>query len=179
MGLETIKESAKKSIVELLNKSLQIEYDFLFGYPRVVDKLVNVDKINDEQLIENIELVVKESLLHFDEIDRLIRKCGCETIWHINVVGWSVDVEEMLLQLRDKENWVISWYQAAKRVAEQNKVKAGGPLSRLTGSANILPEDFIDVNELISMLDRHVTEEEKHIRLCDDSVNRLSMLKNK
>lgn len=98
MGLETIKESAKKSIVELLNKSLQIEYDFLFGYPRVVDKLVNVDKINDEQLIENIELVVKESLLHFDEIDRLIRKCGCETIWHINVVGWSVDVEEMLLQ---------------------------------------------------------------------------------
>ncbi len=64
-------------------------------------------------------------------------------------------------------------------MAEQNKVKAGGPLSRLTGSANILPEDFIDVNELISMLDRHITEEEKHIRLCDDSVDRLSMLKNK
>ena len=177
--METIKDEAKKSIAELLNKSIQVEYDFLFGYPRVIDKLVNVDKINDEQLIENIELIVKESLLHFDEIDRLIRKCGCETIWHINVVGWSVDVEEMLLQLRDKENWVQSWYRQAKRVAEQNKVKASGPLSRLAGSANILPEDFIDANELISMLDRHIAEEEKHKRLCDDSVNRLSMLKNK
>ncbi len=177
--MESIKESAKKSIVELLNKSVQIEYDFLFGYPRVVDKLVNIDKIHDERLIENIEVVVKESIYHFDEIDKLIRKCGGETIWHINVVDWSVDVEEMLFQLLDKEKWVISWYQAAKRVAEQNKVKASGLLNGLTGSVDKLPEGFVDVNELISMLDRHIVEEEKHIRLVEDSINRLNTLRKK
>ncbi len=177
--METIKDEAKKSIVELLNKSVQVEYDFLFGYPRVVDKLVNIDKINDKQIIEAIETVIKESIIHFDEIDRFIRKCGGETIWHINVVGWSVDVEECLIQLLDRENWVKSWYQAAKRVAEQSKIKAGGLLSRFTERADILPEDYVDANELIRMLDRHIEEEEKHIRLCNDSVDRLRMLKNK
>ena len=177
--METIKDDAKKSIVGLLNKSLQVEYDFLFGYPRVIDKLVNIDKINDKQIIDTIETLIKESQIHFDEIDKFVRKCGCETIWNINVVDWSVDVEECLIQLLDKENWVISWYQAAKRVANQNKVKTGNILSRLTEGTDILPEDFIDVNELVSMFDRHIAEEEKHISLCEGSINRLRMLKNK
>jgi len=179
MEMETIKKDAKKSIVELLNKSLQVEYDFLFGYPRVIDKLVNIDKIHDEQLIENIELVVKESLRHFDEIDKLIAQLGGETMWHIDVVGWSVDVEGMLLQLQDKENWVISWYEAVKRVAEQNKVKVGGLFGRLARSPGGLPEDVVNVNDIISLCERHIIDEEKHIRLCKDSVDRLSMLKNK
>ena len=177
--METIKEDAKKSVVEQFNRLLQVEYDFLFGYPRVIDKLVNIDKIHDEQVIKTIELVVKESIHHFDDVDKIIRKCGGEPMWNINVVGWSVDVEGMLLQLLEKENYAISWYRAVNRTAEQNRVKASGPLSRLTGSANILPEDFIDVDELISISESHIADEEKHIRMVKAAVDRLSMLKNK
>jgi len=38
--METIKESAKKSIVAHLNKLLQIEYDMIFSYPKVIDRLI-------------------------------------------------------------------------------------------------------------------------------------------
>ena len=180
MEPETIKkEDVRKRIVELLNRSLQLEYDFLFGYPRVIDKLVNIDKIHDKQIVEAIEVVVKESLIHFDDIDKIIGQLGGKTIWHINVVGWLADVEECLLQLLDKENLVISWYQASKQVAERSKVKAGGLLSKLTASTDKLSEDFIDVNKLIGILDRHIIEEEGHIRLITDAVNKLRMLKNK
>ena len=65
MEIETIKKDAKKSIVDLLNRSLQIEYNLLFNYPRAIYKLVNEDKIDDEQLIKNIEITGIESLRHW------------------------------------------------------------------------------------------------------------------
>lgn len=179
MEVETIKKDAKKSIVELLNKSLQIEYDLLFNYPRVIDKLVNVDKIHDEQLIKTLEGMGKESLRHFDEVEKLIGKLGGEAIWHIDVVGWSVDVEMMLVQQLEKENWAISWYKETKRVAERNKVKVGGLLGRLAGSADELPEDVVNVNDIISLCERHIIDEERHIRLVKDSIDTLSRLMNK
>jgi len=179
MEIETIKKDAKKSIVDLLNRSLQIEYNLLFNYPRAIYKLVNEDKIDDEQLIKNIEITGIESLRHFDEVDKLIGKLGGKTIWKINVLGWSTDVKEFLLQLLDEEKWVISWYEEVKKAAEQNKVKAGGLLSKLTGSADELPEDIVNVSDIISVCKRHIIDEERHIRLVRDSIEKLRMLKNK
>jgi len=179
MEVETIKEDAKKSVVEQLNRLLQVEYDMLFNYPKVIDKLVNVDKINDVQLNESLEEIGKDSLRHFDDIDKIIRKCDGECIWNINVVGWSVDVEELLLQLLEKENYAISWYKAVNRTAGQNRVKVGGLLSGFTGRAGKLPEDYLNVDELISILESHIADEEKHISMVKAAVDRLRMLKNK
>ena len=179
MDVETISEDAKRRIIELLNRSLQVEYDLLFNYPRVIDKLVNSDKIQDEEIINAMETTGKESIRHFDEVDRLIKKLGGESIWRIDVIDLSQDVGEILDQQLDKEKWVVSWYKEAKQAAEQNKVKVRGFLGKSAGSSSELPEDFIDVNDIISMLEHHITDELRHQKLVASSIDRLRMLRNK
>ena len=179
MQIETISEDAKKPLIHLLNRLLQVEYDLLFNYPRMIDKLVNIDGIHDELIISTLEVMGKESLRHFDEVDKLIRKLGGETIWRINVLDGLVDVGEILVQQLDKENWAVSWYKEAKKVAEQNKVKVRGFIGRPVVSSDELPEDFVNVNDIISMLERQILDEERHQRLVRGLIDKLSMLKNK
>jgi len=42
--METLKKDAKKSVVAKLNRALQVEYDLIFNYPRMIDKLVNITR---------------------------------------------------------------------------------------------------------------------------------------
>jgi len=177
--MESIKESAKKSAVEHLNRLLQVEYDMIFSYPRVIDRLVTDDKIGDKQLIKPLEELVKDSIHHFDVVNKWIVKLGGETIWDLKMVSSSADAEELLLMQLEKETLAISWYKATKKIVEQNRVKAGGPLGRLVGSSSVLPEDFVDANELIGMLEQHISDEERHVRIAKTSSERLSMLRNK
>ena len=176
--MESIKESAKKTVVEHLNRLLQVEYDMIFSYPRVIDRLVVDDKTDDEQLIKPLEELVKESIHHFDAVNRWIVKLGGETIWDLKMVSSSADAEELLLMQLEKETLAISWYQATKKIVERNRVKAGGPLGRLVGDVSVLPEDFVDANELISLLEQHISDEERHVRIAQASSERLGMLRN-
>jgi len=122
MEVETIKESGKKAIVDLLNKSLQVEYSFILNYPRIIDNLVII-KIHDEQLIKDLEHVGKESTQHLGSLGQLIVQLGGEPRWRIEVIDRMVDVDRMLVQQLDKEKLALSLCQQAKHLAEQNRVK--------------------------------------------------------
>jgi len=97
MEVETIKENGKKAIVDLLNKSLQVEYSFILNYPRIIDNLVII-KIHDEQLIKDLEHVGKESTRHLGSLGQLIVQLGGEPEWQIEVIDRMVDVDRMLVQ---------------------------------------------------------------------------------
>jgi len=173
VAIETLRKDDKKSVAEKLNRALQVEYDLIFNYPRVIDKLVNINKIHDERLNSIIEVLGIESLRHFTEVDNLIVKLGGETQWRIEVIDGLVGVEEILAMQLEREKRVASWYTSAKRIVEQNKVKAGGVLGKLTGSSGVLPEDFIDANEIINTLDRIIRDEKRHAMLVKNSINTL------
>ena len=177
--MKTIKENVRKSIVDKLNRLLQVENDLIFNYPQVIDRLVREENIDDKQLLESIETAAKESLRHHDEVDKWIGKLGGETIWDLKIVSSSVDVKELILQQLEKEKWAISWYNSVKKIAEQNKVNAAGIIGMVMGSGNVLPEDFVNVDEFINMLERHIADEERHIKICHHAVEVLSVLKNK
>lgn len=177
--METLKEDGKKSVVAKLNRALQVEYDLIFNYPRMVDKLVNIDKIHDEILNSTIEALGIESLRHFTEVDNLIVKLGGETQWRLEIMDGLVGVEEILAAQLKKEKWVVSWYTSVKRIVEQNKVKAGGFLGRLTGNSGILPEGFIDANEIVNIMDRLIGDEKRHAILVEEAINTLKTLMNK
>ncbi len=182
MEIETLKEDAKISVVEKLIRALQVEYGMIFSYPRVIEKLAGINKSGKlDDTIEAIETLVRESLRHFGEIDSLIVRLGGETQWDLKGMGElaNINVEEELSKQLDKEKWVVSWYASAKRIAEQNKVKAGGVLGKLTGSPGVLPEDFIDANEIINMMDRLIRDEKRHAMLVKNSINTLKKLMSK
>jgi len=180
MEIETLKKDAKKSVIENLNRAVQVEYGFIFNYPRVIEKLANINKNGKlDDTIEAIETLVRESLRHFSKADSLIVRLGGETQWSLEVMGELVNVEEELSKQLEKEKWGISWYTSVKRIAEQNKVKAGGFLSRLTGNSGILPEDFIDANEIINTMGSLIRDEKRHVTLVKNSIDTLKKLMNK
>ncbi len=43
----TITDQAKKAISELCNESVVTEYDMILNYPRIIDHIVNFEKIKD------------------------------------------------------------------------------------------------------------------------------------
>ena len=169
--METLKKDAKKSVIEKLNRALQVEYDLIFNYPRMVDKLVNIDKIHDERLNNIREFLGIASLRHFTEVDNLIVKLGGETQWRFEVIDRLVDVEEILAMQLKKEKWVVSWYTSVKRIAEQGKA---GFLDRLA-----IGSDSVDANEIINVMDRLIRDEKRHAMLVKNSINTLKKLMNK
>jgi len=169
--METLKKDAKKSVVAKLNRALQVEYDLIFNYPRMIDKLVNINKVHDERLNNIIEALGIESLRHFTEVDNLIVKLGGETQWRFEVIDRLVDVEEILAMQLKKEKWVVSWYTSVKQIAEQGKA---GFLDRLA-----IGSDFVDANEIINMMDRLIRDEKRHAMLIEEAVNTLKKLMNK
>ncbi len=92
--METIKKDVRKSIVDRLNRLLQVENDLVFNYPKVIDRLVREEKIDDKQLIESLETGAEESLRHHDEVDKWIGKLGGETIWDVKIISSSKAVKE-------------------------------------------------------------------------------------
>ena len=169
--METINQNVKKSIVDTLNRLLQVENDLVFNYPKVLDRLVREENIDDKRLIESLETAAKESLRHHDEVDKWIVKMGGKTIWDFKFVSASADIKELLLQQLEKEKWAISWYNSVKKIAEQNKVNAAGIISRA--------KDFVNVDEFINMLERHIADEERHVKVAGHAVEILSLLRKK
>ena len=181
MEVETIKDNGKRAIVELLNRSLQVEYDMILNYPRLIDKLTIVDHINDEQLNKDLELLGKESYHHHGWIGQLITQLGGKPDWTINVIDRLVDVDRMLALQLEKENIALSLCQEAMRIAERNKVKVQVRdfLGRLIRMEDELPIDVVNVDDVLGTLERIATDEKRHIKLAHNSIATLDMHMNK
>ncbi len=57
--METINQNVKKSIVDTLNRLLQVENDLVFNYPKVLDRLVREENIDDKRLRSHYATTMK------------------------------------------------------------------------------------------------------------------------
>ncbi|MBA7633215.1 hypothetical protein ES703_40777 [subsurface metagenome] len=181
MEIETITDDAKIAISGILNRSLLVEYDFILNYPRIIDRLVNYDDIHDEQLIGDLDRLGKESMKHFNDSLKLIEKLGGEPKWKLGAIERLEDAEKLLTLQLEKEHKVLSLYKEASLVATKNKkvVKTEDFFGKLIIMVKGLPVDVINVDDIITMLDRVIIDEGRHIRLVKDSLATLNMLMNK
>lgn len=182
MEIVTLKEDAKIALAALMNKSLQVEYTFIMNYPRMIDKLVNYDGINDEKLINDIQRFSKDSLRHFGTLTSLVERLGGKPMWNMEIVARLEDVAELLTQQLEKEKEVLSLFEEMKRFILANKViikppKFFGRFITLRGTWP--PENVVDVNEIMSIVEYQIMEERGHIKLVEDSVATIKALKNK
>lgn len=72
LAVGRITEDSKKIIISLPSKSLEIEYAFIFNYPRLIDQLVNIEPSPKEEAANKLELLGKESVQHAGWIMRMI-----------------------------------------------------------------------------------------------------------
>ena len=167
----TITDQAKKAIAELCNESLVVEYDMILNYPRIIDHIVNIEKIKDDQLVKDIEKLGRESLGHFGIIDGMIRSLGAETVWLPSILPRLVGVTSFLERQLEKEKIVRNLYTEARKIAIANKttVKIGG-IFNLFRTKDISEKDIIPFEQVIRNLDRLVLDEMRHIKIVEDSI---------
>ena len=179
--VDTIRDSAKEAIVDLLNKSLQVEYGMILNYPRIIDKIVAIDEIHDEQISSDLEYLGKSSVQHVGLIGQLILELGGEPAWRIDTIDRMVDVGSMLVQQLAKEKAAQSVYQEARRIAEKNqgKTKVRDFLGKFTRMRDEADDDVVKASDVISVLERLASEEQTHIRLAEDTIATLNMLTGK
>lgn len=178
MEIETLKDGAKRSLARMLNRSLEVEYDFLLNYPRMIDKLVNYDKITDKQLIKDLEKLGAESLRHFTELSQVVERLGGDPHWRIDTINRLEAIPTLLTHQLRKEKEVLALFIEAKRFVEQYKVKTKVEdfLQRLIDMGWELPKQIILAKDLMAMLDREIAEERNHIKLVEDAIATLEML---
>ncbi len=174
-----ITEKGKKAIVDLLNKSLRVEYAFIANYPRLIDQMVNIDQIPDEQTPKDLERLGSASYRHAGQIGQLIIRLGGEPNWRVEVIERIVDIHSMLIKQLEREKLAQSLYQQAKRVAEQNPVKSKGFLDKLTALLNPELRDVTERSDTIRVLEHIAAEEYTHIRIVEDIIASLHNYKIK
>ena len=81
MDVMTITNDAMRAVADLCNKAILVEYDIIFSYPKLIDHITNFEKIKDDLLIHDIEILGKDSLGHYNVMDKLITRLGYETVW--------------------------------------------------------------------------------------------------
>jgi len=171
MEIVTITDRAKKGITDLCNETVVVEYDMILNYPRIIDYIVNIEKIKDEQLITDIDKLGKDSLVHWSIMDGMIRNLGGKMVWLASVLPRLVDVVDILEKQLEKEKAARDLYVEAKKITMANKitVKVGGVFN-IFRTKDISEKDIVPCEQIIKDLDRLIWDEERHIRVVEDSV---------
>ena len=172
-AVDRITEDGKKAIVSLLNKSIEVEYAFIFNYPRLIDQLVNIEPITQESVASKLELLGKESVQHAGWIMRLIENLGGEPQLPFEVIDRMTDIPSLLLKQLDKEKLVQSLFQQAKLLAEQNQAK--GILARMKTKGALSPDMVKERSRTIRVLERLEIDEGRHIKLVPNIISELNL----
>jgi len=179
MKVEVISDQAKRTVVHLLIESQKNENGFVINYPRVIEQLENMDKIFDERLIRNLRILGTESLKHYDDINKLIKKLGGEAQANFEVIERIHDVGEILKEQLESEKSVLSLYSKIILVIKNNKIKMDAEIfdGRLVSKRDGLPRDIIKADYITAVVQRISKDEQKHIIICEDAINTLEMYK--
>lgn len=173
----TITDQAKRAIAEIINESVVVEYSMILNYPRIIDHLINFEKITDQQLIAEINKLGTDSLHHFGIADKIIRTLGSRISWQPSTLPRLVRVSDMLEAQLKNEKAARDFYIEVRKIAAANKAtrKSGGFFKTFT-QRNQPEENIIQYGLLIRDIDRLIMDEERHIRIVEDSVATIKAL---
>ena len=172
-AVDRITEDGKKAIVSLLNKSLEIEYAFIFNYPQLIHQLVNIERIPQKGVVKKLEFLGKVSVQHAGWIMQLIKGLGGEPQLPVGVIGRMTNIPSLLLEQLDKEKLVQSLFQQAKLVAEQNQAK--GILAKMK-TMEVGARDMVkERSRTIRILERLEIDEGRHIKLVQSIFSELNL----
>ncbi len=172
-AVDRINEDGKKAIVSLLNKSVEVEYAFIFNYPRLIDQLINIEPLIQESVAKKLELLGKESVQHAHWIMQLIEGFGGEPQLPVEVIDRMTDIPSLLLKQLDKENLAQSLFQQARLLAEQNQVE--GILAKMKTMRALSPDMVKERSRTIRVLERLEIDEGRHIPLVQNIISELNL----
>jgi len=181
MDVITVTDDAMKAMADLCNKAILVEYDIIFSYPKLIDYISNFEKIEDDQLIHDVEILGRDSLRHHKTMDTLIARLGQQPAWQVGVLPTIVDILNVMEAQLTKEIFARDTYRQVKHIALNNKKKVRvreffGKIIRVRDG---IGEDIITVDEIVNSMDTLIADEERHARIVKDSMTTLTMYLNR
>ncbi len=164
---DRITDNAKRAMVDLLNRVIQMEYAFIINYPRLIDQIISIEEVPDQQIVDDLERLGKDSTEHLGVAGQLITRLGGEAKWRVNVIGRMVDIDNLIEQQVAWEKAAMPLYIEAKRLAQDNPVKSSGLMERLRAAFGAEP-DPAPRGETIRLLEHLASQERTHLRLVED-----------
>ena len=161
--IDRITEEGKEAIVDLLNKGIRVEYGMVLNYPRILDQIVNIDKSQSEEFINNAERFGKDSFRHATIVAKLIEELGGEPEFEILTADRMIDVNKALVEQLGKEKLAESLYKEAGLIAQSNQAKAKGLFGKLM-SMGEEPKKGVNRSEVIEKLKRLELAEMGHTK---------------
>ncbi len=164
---DRITDNAKRAMVDLLNRIIQMEYGFIINYPRIIDQIVSIEEVPDQQIVDDLERLGKDSTEHLGIVGQLITRLGGETRWRVNVIGRMVDIDNLIEQQVAWEKAAMPLYLETKRLAQDHSVRSTGLMERLRATFGADP-DPAPRGETIRLLEHLASQERTHLRLVED-----------
>ena len=164
--IDQITEEAKKTIIDLLNKSIGVEYTMVMNYPRILDYISHIGKPQSKEFMKHAERLGKESFRHATIVAKLITDLGGEPVFDILTIDGMMDVHSMLVKQLDKERIAESIYKEARLIAVNNQAEEKGLFNKLM-SIGEEPPKFTSRSEIIKRLTALAAEEMGHAKRCE------------
>lgn len=179
--IKTVNKDTQKALAKLFNDIIQVEYSMILNYPRMIDRLIMLDGIDDEQLNHDLERLGKDSTRHMGRLGEMIIQLGGKPVWEMEIVDRLVDVEKALKEQLSREKAARLLYLEAKHVIERNteKVTVRDLFGRFVKMEDSLPIDVVDIIDILDHVERLIIDERDHIKIVEDSIATLEMLMNK
>lgn len=172
---DRLSESARRPMIVLLNKSLEMEYAHTINYPRLIDRLLNTDERPDpdSRLRRSLEALGKKSAEHLHWTARLIEDLGGEPQWRITTTDRIVDAPAMLLAQLENEKASVALFEQAKNVAEH---PPGGLLVRMKTMLDGGPGHATGKkSSTIRLLEQMSRDEEEHVARLKNIISELNI----
>ncbi|MDD4876861.1 MAG: ferritin-like domain-containing protein [Dehalococcoidales bacterium] len=173
LKVDKITDEDKSAITNLLNKSIEIEYSFIFNYPRMIDQLVNIEPIIQEKVAGQLEQLGKESVQHAGWIMRLVENLGGEPVLPLEGINRIADISALLLKQLEKEKSAQSLFKEAKLIAEQNQ--AEGILTWIKAMRSDSTDKSYSRSSTIHILERLEIDEGRHVKIVQNLLSDLNL----
>jgi len=168
-----ITEDARRRIVAMLDEVLNVEYNLIISSPRLIDRLIQIDKIPSEKIPTSLKRLGDDSMKHMGQSIHLVKTLGGEPHWGFEALEFLADPIVVLQKQLNLEKFAMETYRKAKKTADENAVKG---LPRAL--KNFFPGTATGLSRtaVMEMLEGMAKEEEIHIQLVNSTIKQLEQL---
>ena len=163
---DRITEHGARTILNLLNESIKVEYGMIVAYPRLIDHLVQVEELPPEKVPTTLARLGEESAKHMNKTANIITSLGRDPQWNLAAVDIMDDVRRVLREQMEKEKLALSVYRQARKVAEESQVKGFRGLFQKQSTR-------MSRGMIIDILTEMAADEERHIILLQNAIDQL------
>ncbi len=165
-------QDAKRSIVIILSKCLELEYLYTVNYPRLIDQLIDNGQVPDpdSRLRRDLESLGKKSAEHLHWTARLIEDLGGEPQWQTAAIDRIADAHALLLAQLENEKASVALLQQAQNVA---RFDSGDVLAKMKAMLGTAPGHITERGKTIRLLEQISRDEEGHVALLKNLISEL------